>query len=55
MTYSSQWLALTSDLLVIKVVSLTLDHVATIPRVTSEWSALTSDLLIRKLVALTSM
>ena len=55
LTYSSEWLALTSELLVRKVVALTYDHVGPHPTVTSEWPALTSDLLVGTVVALTSM
>ena len=40
----SKWSALTSNLLVRKVVALTSDHVGPHPTVTSEWLALTSDL-----------
>ena len=52
MTYSSEWPALTSDLLVRKVVALTSDHIGPNPKVTSKWTALKSDLLVRKAVAL---
>ena len=52
LTYSSKWPALTSDLLIRKVVALISDHVGTNP--TSEWLALIFNLLVRKVVDLTS-
>ena len=55
MTYSLEWPALTSDMLVKKEVDLISNHVGPNPTVTSEWPTLTSDLLVRKAVALTSM
>ena len=47
--------ALTSYLLIKKVVALISNHIGPNPIVTSEWPTLTSDLLVRKAVALTSM
>ena len=52
---TSEWPALTFDLLVRKAVSLTYDHVGTNPIVTLEWPALTSDLLVKKEIALISV
>ena len=54
LTYASEWLALTSDLLVRKAVALISNHVGPNPTVTSEWPTLTSYLLVRKVVALIS-
>ena len=44
LTYSSEWPALTSDLLIRKVVALISDHIGPNPTVTSEWPTLTSDM-----------
>ena len=55
LTYSSELLTLTFDLLVRKAVALTFDHVGPHPIVTLKWPALTSDLLVRKAIAFTFM
>ena len=55
LTYSSEWLALTSNLLVRKVVALISDHIGPNPTVTSEWPALASDLVGTKSYTLTRM
>ena len=55
MTYSLEWPAFTSELLVRKALALISNHVGPNPTVRSEWPTLTSDLLVKKAVALTSM